>query len=244
VPADSQHPELGSLPTAFGFPPESLYLNATRRNPFAGTMLDDPRDLRDFEARIARVRPALVFVDTSLNATDRTAHKPEDAKAFFVPLQKIAARQQTPIICVTHLNVAGKPLGRRIEGQGRVVLMLERPDPEGQPNRRKLYVRKSHSLSPTALGVTLGDHGNEYDTNPPKPPDGEGPPSSKTQQAIAWLRERLSLGSTRVSDAISDAEKVGISVGSLYRAKDALGSEQYEVEGKKWWRLTEEAESF
>ena len=85
VPADNQHAELATLTQTFGFPPEYLYLNATRRNPFAGTMLDDPSDLRDFEARIRRIHPALVFIDTSLNATDRSAHKPEDAKAFFRP---------------------------------------------------------------------------------------------------------------------------------------------------------------
>src|SRR5262249_16888924 len=52
VAADNQHAELASLPGQFGFPPEALVLNAPRKAPFGGTMLDDPEDLKDFEARI------------------------------------------------------------------------------------------------------------------------------------------------------------------------------------------------
>lgn len=242
VPADNHHAELGTLPKDFEFPMEFLYLNATKRNPFMGTMLDSAEDLRDFEARINRVRPAIVFIDTSLNATDRSAHKPEDAKAFFKPLQEIAARTQTAIMCVTHLNAAGKPLGRRIEGQGRVVIMLERPDPEGQPNRRKLYVRKSNQLYPPPLGVTMGTHGNEYDTVPPEAPGGSeggsaaGRPSH-LEEDCEWLRTYLESGPRRVSYTRDDAEQAGIAAKRLYRAKESLGVEEYTSEGKKWWRL-------
>ncbi len=241
VPADNQHCELGTLPGEFGFEPDALVLNTTRREPFAGTMLDEPNDLADFEARIARVRPALVFVDTCLNATDRSSHKPEDAKAFFVPLAQIALRQQAVIICLTHLNMAGKPLGRRIEGQGRVVWMLERPDPDGQPFRRKLYVRKSNSLYPVPLGITMGGHGNEYDTEPPtKPDEGPargGPSGEKLAAARQWLQEALKAGPKRVSHLRDDAEKEAIGAGALYRAKESLDVEEYQSQGKKWWRL-------
>lgn len=241
VPADNQHAELGSLPSEFGFPAECLYLNATRRNPFVGTMLDVAEDLRDFEARILRVKPAVVFIDTSLNATDRSAHKPEDAKAFFKPLQEIAARTQTAILCVTHLNAAGKPLGRRIEGQGRVVIMLEKPDP-AQEHRRKLYVRKSHSLFPAPLGVTMGGGGNEYDHDPPSSPDAEEPGQPNRASFLAadceWLRTYLSMGPKRVSYTRDDAESAGISAKRLYRAKEELEIEDFESQGRKWWRLT------
>jgi hypothetical protein len=242
IPADNQHAELGSLPAAFGFPPEALYLNATRRNPFVGTMLDDEGDLRDFERRVARVRPALTFVDTSLNATDRTAHKPEDAKAFFKPLQDIAARQQVVLVCVTHLNAAGKPLGRRIEGQGRVVLMMEKPDPE-QDHRRKLYVRKSHSLYPNPLGVTMGSAGNEYDLDPPKAPEKEAArirttgEDSRLKQCCDWLVAHLGKLPQRVSHTRHDAEAAGFGSATLYEAKRVLGVVQFDQGGYKWWRL-------
>lgn len=237
VPADNQHPELGTLPGQFDFPAAGLYLNATRRNPFAGTMLDSLEDLVDFEARVARIKPALVFVDTCLNATDRTSHKPEDAKAFFVPLAQIAQRQQVALVCVTHLNAAGKPLGRRIQGQGRVVIQLEHPDPENQPNRRKLHVVKSHSLFPTALGVTMHDRGNDYDTNPPAVVEKPGR-SAHLVADCQWLSTYLGCTPKRVSHTREDAERTGISAPRLYRAKQELGVEQFEAEGKKWWQVT------
>jgi hypothetical protein len=245
IPADNQHPELGSIPTAFQFPPTALYLNATRRNPFEGTMLDTPEDLADFEARIKRIKPALVFVDTCLNATDKTSHKPEDAKAFFVPLQQIAARQQIVLICVTHLNASGKPLGRRIMGQGRVVIQLEHPDPEGQPNRRKLHVVKSNSLFPPALGVTMQDDGNEYDLTPPEavPEESSGRrerPAGAPFKVCQWLAEKLRHGPRRVSELRNDAESQGHSSKSLYAAKRELQVEQFESQGRQWWKLTAE----
>lgn len=241
VPADNQHPELGSLPGDFGFLPTLLYLNTTKRNPFGGTMLDDPSDLKDFEARIARIKPALVFIDTSLNATDKTAHKPEDAKAFFKPLQELAARQQVVMVCVTHLNAAGKPLGRRVEGQGRVVIMLAKPDPE-QEFRRRLWVKKSNSLLPPVLGVTMGTHGNEYDNNPPdfvpEETTKKGPPPAKVRAAQEWLSAELEQGPAQVGPLRRKWETAGHSTSTMYRARDAIGAEEFEAEGRKWWRLT------
>lgn len=245
VPADNQHAELGTLPGAYGFPPEAIYLNATRRNPFAGTLLDDAEDLRDFEARIRRVRPALVFIDTSLNATDKSSHKPEDAKAFFVPLQQIAARTGVVMLCVTHLNAAGKPLGRRIMGQARLVMQLENPDPEGASNRRKLYVVKSNSLFPPALGITMGDGGNEYDDRPPEAPNGiptQGP-NPRLQAVMEWLQKWLKEAPRRVSETISEAEAAGFNTKLLYRGRDSLGVKEFLVENRKWWGLASNEDS-
>lgn len=237
VAADNQHPELGTLPTEFGFPLEALYLNACKSNPFGGTMLDDVEDLKIFEARIKRLRPGLVFVDTSLNATDRSSHKPEDAKAFFVPLQQIAARMQTAIVCVTHLNAAGKPLGRRIEGQGRVVIMLERPDPDGQPKRRKLYVRKSNTLYPPALGVTMGDAGNTYDTNPPTEPETveAGPQRiSALDRCLEWLLRELEGGPKMLGVIRKACDDAGFAPKTFYAAKARLKLSEFKSEGRTW----------
>jgi hypothetical protein len=240
VAADCQYRELTRLAQEFGIPPETMVLNAPKSNPFGGTMLDSEEDLKDFEARIARVKPALVLVDTTQKATDRTAHKPEDAKAFFKPLQEIAARQQVLIVGVTHLNADGKPIGRRIESSARVVSMMECPDPEGQPKRRKLYVRKSHSLYPSPLGVTMGDAGNDYDDAPPATP-GQGPASkknSRSQEVSDWLREYLAASPAKVQEVRDAAERKGISSATLYKAKNTMPIAEYEQEGKKWWRLT------
>lgn len=243
VAADNQHPELGSFPTEFGFDPAAIVLNSTRRNPFGGTMLDAIEDLDDFEKRIRRVNPVFVFVDTSLNATDRSSNKPEDAKAFFKPLQEIAARCQVAILCVTHLNADGKPLGRRIQGQCRVVISMSLPDPEGQPNRRKLWVSKSNSLMPPALGVTMNVGGNAYDFHPPREPAGAGagaaagvPP--KVRACATWLRAHMKdAAAMMVRDIRHAAELDGHGAAALYKAKDFLGIVEEEISSRKWWRI-------
>lgn len=245
VPADNQHAELGTIPEQFGFQPNLLFLNAPKVNPFVGTVLDDREDLRLLEKRIALVKPALVFVDTTMNATDRNTSKPEDAKAFYKPLQEIAARQECAILMITHLNKGGTALGRRIEGQCRSVIHLEQPDPQ-QENRRKIYIKKSNSVYPPAMGVTMGPGGNEYDLNPPEPPDsmsfggssGDGR-SAKLLACQEWLFDWLSEGPKRVSITRNEAEGEGYTVSTLYRAKDKMEIEEFKLEGYKWWRLRE-----
>jgi hypothetical protein len=240
VAADNQHPELGSLPGAFGFPPEALVLNATKANPLGGTMLDSPEEVAAFERHIALSGAPLVFIDTSLNATERSAHKPEDAVAFFKPLQEISARRGVVMLALTHLNAEGAPLGRRIVAQARVVMQLERPDPEGQPHRRKLHVTKSNCLPPPPLGVTMGAAGNEYDDKPPCPPekDAGDRDAPRTAEAAKWLRDRLGAsGEMAVYKVREAAEAQSFQTGTLYRAKERLGIEEFVRQGKKWWKL-------
>ncbi len=242
VPADNQHAELATCCTEFGIPPSALYLNATKKNPFSGTMLDALSDLREFEARIKRIKPAIVFVDTTLNSTDRGSSKPEDAKQFFVPLAQICQRLQCSMMMVTHLNAGGTALGRRIEGQCRVVVHIDKPDPD-QEFRRALWVKKSNCLMPPKLGVTMGDGGNQYDTTPPINPD-EGPSAkqssvkkTKIDEAAEWLKEMLQYGTKRVSAIRTESDALGRDPKNLYAAKDRLDIIETIEDGKKWWTL-------
>lgn len=242
VASDSQWSELGTLPGEFGFPPEAIVLNGMTSNPYAGTNLDSLDDLSAFMHRIQRVQPALVFVDTCGNCTDRNTTRPEDAKQFFKPLAEIATKTKCSIVMVTHLNKNGEALGRRIVGQCRQVIKLECPDPEGSPNRRKLWVDKSNSKKPEALGVTMGDSGNEYDLDPPSSPESSAPsrasgrPSHLAEDG-AWLLTYLASGPKRVGHAVREAEAAGITIQRLYRAQKSEGVIQYEVDGRKFWRV-------
>lgn len=237
VASDNQHPQLTEICKEMDIPPEAIVLNSVASNPFGGTMLDDKADLARFEERIQRVRPAAVFIDTTVNATDRGCTKPEDAKAFFVPLMQIAQRAPwCAIVCVTHLNTAGKALGLRIRGQCRVVIHLSAPDPEGQPARRRLWVDKSMAKHPPPLGVTMGNDGNTYDDQPPEAAEGNTP-APRADKTGGWLREKLKEGPRKVAELISAADEGGISRGSLYRARERLGVEEYELEGRKYWEV-------
>jgi hypothetical protein len=121
--------------------------------------------------------------------------------------------------------------------------MLEKPDPEGQPDRRRLYVRKSHSLYPPELGVTMKGDGNEYDRNPPKAPEKEGPTvhaskDPRTAECAEWLADQLQDRDRRVSELRAAAQKAGFATGTLYAARKELQLVEYQVANRKWWRFT------
>jgi hypothetical protein len=237
VASDNQHPQLVEICREMDIPPEAMFFSTAHDDPFGGTMLDQAEDLQRLEAAIRIIKPGLVFIDTTLNSTDRGCTKPEDAKAFFVPLMEIARRTATAILCVTHLNASGKALGLRIRGQCRVVWHLSLPDP-AQENRRRLWVDKSLAKYPPPLGVTMLDNRNDYDDAPPSAP-GEEPAERKParfDELAAWLRDTL-LTPRRVSWLRDEAEKLGFSSKTLYKARKEGIVEEYEEGGRTFWRL-------
>lgn len=248
IPADSQHSELADIPAMFGFEPEAIVLNTSVGDLYGGTELMEEEQLEALEARIVRVRPCMVIIDTITNTSDLKSQDTSDAKRQYKPLQEIAKRTGAAIVCVTHTNVAGKTLGRRADEKTRVTIRLECPDPENQPNRRKLSVALSRlSTYPQALGVTMGDHGNDYDTSPPEPAEAGngGPPSPpfEVTRAMGWLTNRLDHGPARQTFLITEAEGVAppISKTTLYRAASWLKLEDYKdpTSGRKMWAKPE-----
>ena len=241
VISDNHHAEIAALVQEFGIPPEACIINAQQDNVYGGTTLDSDQELREFEGRIKLAEPALVFIDTVGNATDRETQRPEQAKAFYLPLQQIAQRTNTSLWCLTHLNAGGAPSGRRVEEKCRTVIMLEHPD-KSQADRRRLHVKKTNAKRPQPLGVTMGNQGNEYDTNPPcKPGEGgsdDGGIPTKIQACMSWLQDLLKSDPKRVSHTRNEAELAGFDAKTLYKAKDRLGVEQFEeADSKKWWKL-------
>jgi len=253
IPADSQHSELADAPQAFGFPPEAIVLNTSVGDLYGGTELQEEEQLAELERRINRQMPAMVLIDTVTNTSDAKSQDTADAKKQYKPLQEIAKRTGTAIVCVTHTNIAGKTLGRRADEKTRVTIRMECPDPENQPNRRKLVVALSRlSVYPPALGVTMGDDGNEYDGSPPAAPvesaNGHSRgPTPKEQEAIRFLLDRLGHGPARVAKLRSEAEELDspIAAPQLYSAKRLMGIEEFErtitgsLKPHKWWRLAE-----
>lgn len=238
VPADNNHAQLGAIAEQFGIDPASVVLNTRLGNPYVGTMLDTKDDLSDFEKRIERVKPSIVFVDTSWNATDMDTARTSEAKKFFKPLGDIAIRHATSIVMLTHLSASGHALGRRIEGIARQLIMITRPDPE-KPDRRRLWVKKSDSTEPPALGVTMLPNGMDFDNDPPFEPGKSQPANPEDDK---WLTEQLKDGPRRVSYLRSLAEEFNISPPRLYKSRDRLRVEEFEdTQGGnrlfKFWRL-------
>jgi hypothetical protein len=246
IPADNHYLDLCELAREHGLPDEAIVLNAPAADPFEGTSLQTAEELDDLEARIARVNPVMVVIDTITNTADFKSQDSSDAKRQYKPLQEIAVRQRVPIICVTHLNAGGRVLGRRAVEKARSVIQLDWPDPDGQPTRRKLRVSKSKAILPPPLGVTMHDGGNDYDAHPPEAPDAgparSGPAPARQKECQDWLGSQLNGHPVRVSHLRRAAEEAGFSAPLLYRAKDALRLEELEIEGKKWWRFTTDPE--
>lgn len=249
VVADNHHDEMVSLAEAFAIE-DNVRISAPMADVYGGTNLDPIHEVKLLEARIKAVRAPLVIIDTVGNATDRNLSRQEDAKAFYEPLQRVARRCRAAILCLTHLSASGGVLGRRATEKVRSVIRLDCPDPEGQPNRRKLEVIKTNSKRPAPLGVTMLDGGLEYNNSPPQAPDAEdggpgtgrrrgsrGPVAAKLEEACDWLGSRLAAGPARVSQVRSDAERQGYSAKTLYAARDEIGVEEEEISGRKWWRL-------
>jgi hypothetical protein len=190
--------------------------------------------------RIQDSAVALTVIDTVGMTTARNLCRPDEAREFFAPIIEMAQQTGKGFLGMTHLSRDKEALGRRIVEKARSVIKMTQPDPEGQANRRKLWVDKTAVIKPKPLGITMGSTGNEYDFDPPKEPDAPKPGRlpAKTDACKAWLTDRLTPNPSRVTDIRSDADSAGFSADTLYTTMRALGATEYDVDGRKWWRLT------
>lgn len=239
LPGDYHFSQLIEVADAYGLSTDSILLNGTADEPTGRLHLDDPDALAALEGRVVADRPALVVIDTVGMSTDRNLGRPEEARQYFEPLMKIAGQTRTSFLLLTHLSKEQQALGRRIVGASRVVWKLTQPDPEGQPDRRKLVVDKSYALKPPALGMTIAAEGCTFDANPPGEPTNDagdrGP--KRDQECVAWLSDRLDPNPVRLKDLRTEAGEAGFSPRAVYQARDALRLEEYVVDGRKWWKL-------
>jgi hypothetical protein len=241
IQGDRNFAEMLQAARDFGLPDDAVVLGSSPDDPTASLDLDDPATLAAIGDRIVAAGVALVVIDTVGMTTARNLSKPEDARDFFAPIIELAHKTATPFLGLTHLSKDKDPLGRRIVEKARVVMMMTQPDPEGHRDRRRLWVSKTAVHKPPALGVTMGDAGNDYDSNPPNEPEPtprkRGPNPEKLEACKKWLTKQLTPNPVRVADIRSDADKAEFSADTLYKAKDALGAEEYTVDRRKWWKL-------
>jgi hypothetical protein len=183
-----------------------------------------------------------VIVDPVGTTTGRNHSTPEDAREYFGPLMELASKSGVAFLGLTHLSKDKEALGRRIVEKARVVLKMTRPDPEGQPDRRRLWVDKTAAVAPSPLGITMGDEGNDYDSYPPTEPEAAprrpGPLPAKLDACKRWLADYMAHGPARLGDLRRDAQAEGFASPTLYAARKALAAEEYKQGGCIWWKLT------
>lgn len=237
VMADNHHDEIVTVCEDFGIA-DCVKVNATRSDPYGGVTLEMVEDFAMLEKRIKVTRPLLVVIDTVGNSTDKNLSKQEDAKAYYQPLQVIARRQSIAVLCMTHLNAGGKVLGRRALEKVRTCLRMNAERVNDTRCKRRLEVLKSNSKYPDALGVTMGDHGNQYDNQPPPPPEDREPEAKvgrSTLECMDWLREQVRDQPRAVTELRSSAECKGWATKTLYAAKGELKLVETMAGNRKYW---------
>lgn len=223
--SDGQQDEIAQTARAFGLPDEALAFCTTPDDPYGGTSIDERATLDLMDKFLGAERFAFVVVDSLSFATGRNTCMADETKIAITPLRDLAKRHDTSIAIVTHLALDGKPLGKRIQGLTRVLIQLEAPDPDGQPNRLKLTVPKSYLKKPSPIGVTMGEHGNEYDHDPPGP-EGQGavgrPPESR-DKAVQFIMDALATkGDQQATQLCHEFEESGGKSGAFWRARASL----------------------
>jgi len=241
IQGDRSFAEMLQAARDFGLPDDAVALGSSPNEPFGSLDLDDPATLTALGERIKAANTPLAIIDTVGMTTARNLSRPDEAREFFAPIMELCNQTGVAMFGLTHLSANKEALGRRIVEKARVVIKMTQPDPDGQPNRRRLWVDKTAVQKPPPLGISMGSAGNDYDFGPPKEPDPAprkpGPPPAKLEEYKAWLTKQLTPIPARVTDIRRGAEQVSFSVDTLYRSKDALGVEEYTLDRRKWRKL-------
>ncbi len=244
VQGDRNFAEMLQATRDFGVPHESVLLGSSPDEPFGSLDLDDPETIAALELRIRESGAVLAIIDTVGMCTSRNLTRPDEAREFFAPLLEMCCRSQATLLAQTHLSANKEALGRRIVEKARALLKMTQPDPTGQPNRRRLWVDKSAVLKPRALGITMGNNGNEYDFEPPEEtelvPRKTGRSSEKLDACKTWLLAFLTPDPARVGVIRRAAEEAQHTIGTLYAARVALGVIESVRDDRKWWSLPSE----
>jgi hypothetical protein len=135
----------------------------------------------------------------------------------------LAVRTGVPFLLLTHLSKDGNALGRRFEGACRLVWKMTQPDPDGQPDRRKVWVDKSYAEKHPPLGMAIAAEGCAFDFNPPTAPEPErgGRPPEAREKARRFIRDALTAKNDRTGNDLAAVwEKAGGSRQTFWRAVD------------------------
>src|SRR5262249_41723293 len=130
------------------------------------------------------------------------------------------------IVLSLHLSQQGQALGRRIKGVTRTLIHLECPEPMS-PERLRLWVEKSYAKKPPALGVTMGEGGNDHDCNPPEKaePNRGGRPSDKKAKACQFILDALvRCNDQRAAALAASWVRTGEKESTFWNARDQLVS--------------------
>jgi hypothetical protein len=221
---DGHQDELAEAARKMGIPLEAILFNTLPEDPYGGTSLDDPEAIESLDEFVGISGAKLVYVDTLTNATSRDLCRQNEVGPLLAPLQEIAQRHAIAVVLLQHVSREGQALGRRSKGLTRTLLHLACPDPD-RPTELRLWVEKSFAVKPPALGVIMGETGNEYTTEPPAPPKSRPPGRPEKKGKVReFIREALIAANDRIGNELCREceEKLQVSKTTFWRAVDAM----------------------
>lgn len=184
--ADGQHREIAGIVAEYGMTGASIVFPAPLDSPFEGTEIDSLEMVGPggwLDRGVKQYRPWIVVIDTLTFATGRNLCNRHVIKEIKATFERLCRTHGVSVAMLLNFSREEQRLGRRIKELTHTLIHLDAPDPEGQPDRLKLWAEKSFGKNPPALGVTMGTGGNTYDFNPPvarKPNRGGRPPKGRS----------------------------------------------------------------
>jgi AAA domain len=191
-------------------------------------------DLDVIEKAIVQVSPALVIIDPIIAyVAGKDTYKASEVRSLLAPLASLAEKYNVAIVCVRHLNKGNMKSNYR--GQGSIDFLaacrsafLCGTDPE-DPKLKVLCQIKSNCgpITPSLnYSIENGQFvwGDEVQTTPEQIlADSDGKEKSRLEEAMDFLKEELADGAVIVSQLQKDARQLGISWGTVKRARYRLG---------------------
>ncbi len=214
-------------------------IEGVQRSPEPGdiTMFSLDRDVRQLDAMLTDIpETRLVLIDPLSAYCDGVdTHRDSDTRAVLAPLAALAEKHCIAVVGIMHLNKGGasKSLYRLMGSLAFVaasrVAWLIHEDPNDKRRRLMLQVKNNLAPNPGTLAfqiVTPGCvhwHDGVLDTSADEVLLAQqGRPTSTRDEAVEWLRTRLSNGPVLASVVLAEGAKL-FATRTLHRAKRSLG---------------------
>lgn len=192
--------------------------------------LDDARSLDLLRRAAIQYRPALIVVDALRGAMGGDENSSRDVLGIKA-LAKIARDTGTAVLLLHHRGKQ-KPDSTKgvievddIRGSTairqfcRAIMALDEPDPDDERKRLR-WLKLTVGDKPPEIGVIHDGDSIRFYPSAPAVQRKE----TTVDRAVDWLRTALAHGARPASELIEEAEAVGISKASLFRARERLGA--------------------
>lgn len=221
----------------------------------------DEREFFDIGKHLSGVERALKTIkDCKLIVLDPVtaymgtvnANNNAEVRAVLTPLALLAAKYNVTIIGINHLNKRAD-LSYMYRGLGSQAFVAQSRsawavvvDPDDRETRILAPVKSNYCIEPTGLKFRIVDGVVMFESDPwTGHVDDQGKDkTSRVDEAVKWLEEKLSQGERLSSTLFEEAEADGLNKDLCYRAKERLKvrarKDGFGSEGKWFWELPKE----